>query len=531
MYKQAPARLFLRMGAIVLSMTLAGAARAQNPASGQSTPAETAPSGAQASATAATRPADKRMTLSPPALRPLSLGSVTVSGSLRMRAEAWDWFAGEAENTYGFFHSILRVRVGQQKTGWGWQIELAQPSVLGAPDNAIAAGGQGALGPGGSYYSANGNRRNAWGLFPSKAFVTVKGFGGKDANNLRLGRFEFLDGAEVTPQDPTLAALKPMRIAQRLIGNFAFSVTGRSEDGFSLSVNPKKVNVTVAAARPTRGVYQVNGWGSLDVGFVYGALTAAVNRKSSSGELRIFGLGYYDARAVAKTDNRPAAVRNGLDRWEHIQIGTYGAHYMHVFNTRRAGKWDVFFWGAGQTGSWGLQNHRAWAVATEVGWQPEEARLRPWLRLGYSYGSGDDNPNDKLHGTFFQVLPTPRWYARFPFYNMENNANLAGILILRPSPKLSLRSETHALRLASARDLWYQGGGAYQPHTFGYTGRSGYGNRGLGNYWDLGMDYAINPHWATCLYFGKVWGKGVMQSLYPKNPNAMFGYSELTLKF
>ncbi len=98
-------------------------------------------------------------------------------------------------------------------------------------------------------------------------------------------------------------------------------------------------------------------------------------------------------------------------------------------------------------------------------------------------------------------------------------------------PKLTLRSEAHALRLASARDLWYQDGGADPTHTFGYTGRSGYGNRGLGNYWDAGAGYAISPPWAACVYFGNAWGRGVTQSPYPKNPNVLFGYSELTLKF
>ena len=203
MQKPCATGFFLRMGTVLLSAALAGAAWGQKPVSG--CPSETAPTGPQASATAATRPAGKRITLNPPPFRPLTLGSIAFSGSLRMRAEAWDWFAGEAGNAYGFFDSILRWRVGQQKTGWGWQIEVAQPTVLGAPDNAIAAGTQGALGPGGIYYSANSYRRNAWGLFPSKSFVMMKGFARNDANNPRPGRFKFLDRAEVKPRNATWA--------------------------------------------------------------------------------------------------------------------------------------------------------------------------------------------------------------------------------------------------------------------------------------------------------------------------------------
>jgi hypothetical protein len=76
-------------------------------------------------------------------------------------------------------------------------------------------------------------------------------------------------------------------------------------------------------------------------------------------------------------------------------------------------------------------------------------RLEPWLSAGYSYGSGDGNPSDSRHGTFFQLLTTPRLYARFPFYNMMNNEDFYGTLNVHPGRKLTLRSEAHALRLSA----------------------------------------------------------------------------------
>ena len=84
-------------------------------------------------------------------------------------------------------------------------------------------------------------------------------------------------------------------------------------------------------------------------------------------------------------------------------------------------------------------------------------------------GSGDGNPNDITHGTFFQVLPTPRPFARFPFFNMMNNEDAFGMLILRPHNGLTVSSEFHSLRLANAKDAWYIGGGVYQPWIFGYS--------------------------------------------------------------
>jgi len=107
--------------------------------------------------------------------------------------------------------------------------------------------------------------------------------------------------------------------------------------------------------------------------------------------------------------------------------------------------------------------------------------LKPWLRGGYYYGSGDGNPNDNKHGTFFQILPTARPYARFPFFDMMNNEDRFGMLSIRPHKRVTVKTEAHALRLASRNDLWYIGGGAFQPWTFGYQSKAAGGARGLAN--------------------------------------------------
>jgi len=88
------------------------------------------------------------------------------------------------------------------------------------------------------------------------------------------------------------------------------------------------------------------------------------------------------------------------------------------------------------------------------------------------------------HGTFFQVLSTPRPFARFPFFNMMNNEDAFGALVLRPHDKLMVSGEFHSLRLADAHDGWYIGGGVYQPWTFGYSARSASGTRSLANLYD-----------------------------------------------
>ncbi|MGH9720871.1 MAG: hypothetical protein ACRD8O_11715 [Bryobacteraceae bacterium] len=46
---------------------------------------------------------------------------------------------------------------------------------------------------------------------------------------------------------------------------------------------------------------------------------------------------------------------------------------------------------------------------------------------------------------------------------MMNNEDPFGMLTIRPHAGVTVKSEVHALRLANQNDLWYAGGGAFQP--------------------------------------------------------------------
>ncbi len=270
----------------------------------------------------------------PAAPRRFEIGGITVSGSLRTRIESWDWFQGNANSDYTFPGSIARLSLSRSSRVFDWQVEFAAPFLLGLPDDAIAAGAQGQLGLGASYFAANDRKRNAGMVFLKQGFIRFKDLGGVDGQSLRLGRMEFIEGTEVAPRDGTLAALKRERLAHRLIGNFGFSDVQRSFDGAQYSRNISKLNLTLFGGRPTRGVFQVDGWGELNINVYYGALTCEVGGKRGAGEWRIFGLGYQDLRdGVLKTDSRPAAIRAADIR--HINIGTFGGHYMHTVQTGR----------------------------------------------------------------------------------------------------------------------------------------------------------------------------------------------------
>jgi len=456
------------------------------------------------------------------------LGPLEISLNWRTRAEGWNWFQGDTGNSdYGLWNSVLRVGIGQTGETFDWFIEGEQPSILGLPNDAVVAAPQGQLGLGATYYAANNNHTNEANGFVKQAFVNFKHLG---PVGLKLGRFEYFDGAEVKPSDPLLATLIQTRITHRLISNFGFSAVQRAFDGVQLSLNSGQNNWTFVGVRPTQGVFQVKGMDELDVDLYSGAYTRSISTNQNSGELRAFAIGYIDHRTlVLKTDNRPQSVR-AADHGK-VEIATYGLDYAHVYNAVNAGKFDFLLWGALQNGSWGNQTQHAAAFVGEAGWQLPVSMLKPWISAGYSYGSGDGDPNNGRHSTFFQLLPTPRPYARFPFYNMMNNEDLYATLNVRPASKLSLRSEGHALRLASTSDLWYLGGGAFQPKTFGYTGRPSNGNRGLANVWDFSADYQVTRSFSATLYYGHAWGKGVIEAIYPKNANGQLIFLETNYHF
>jgi len=463
---------------------------------------------------------------SPPSIAGSSL---KITFNWRGRAEAWDWFSTPmTEGHYGFGESLLRIGVGQDLRNLEWQVELAQPSLMNLPAHAVAPGSQGQLGLGATYYVANGKEQNVAWIFPKQAYVRFKWTVGDDhPTSLKVGRMEFIDGAEHMPKDDTLSTLKRERIAQRLIGNFGFSDVQRSFDAGLFAFDTKNSNTTFFAGRPTQGVFDTDGLRELNVDVLYGSHTHAFGGKKAPGEFRGFVLYYDDLRHALKTDNRTAAARTA-DK-QNIQITTIGGHLLDTVPTS-VGTADFLVWGAVQTGDWGRLTQKAGAVSLEAGFQPKLPLLKPWLRVGHFYGSGDSNPADGRHETFFQVLPTPRVYSRFPFYNLMNNTDDFVQLWVRPHPRIAFRTEFHNLRLSDSHDLWYLGGGAFQQGTFGYTGRPSGNHHALANVVDLSADYKISKDWSVTAYAAHAQGQSVISQLFPAHNNANLYYLELNWK-
>ena len=455
-------------------------------------------------------------------------GGIEWRGSVRSRLEVWDWFEGAADNAYAFSGNSIRLRLDRKHALWDWSMELAAPLLLGLPDNAAAPLPQGVFGMGANYFVDNARRRNAGMVFLKNFFVTLHRRGAQ-GHSLQLGRLEFAEGAEMTPKNPTLATLKNTRIRERLIGTFGFTHAGRSFDGLHYGYQSEWGRLTVLAAAPTRGVFQTDGWGWTRTGVGYVAWTRPLTMGRSAGELRLFAIQYHDWRRLPKTDNRSAPERR--TDLGNLRISTIGGHYVQA-GPVRGGAADLLVWGAWQTGRWGRLDHAAWAIALEGGHQPRVlARLKPWIRAGVFASSGDADPGDSRHRTFFQILPTPRLYARFPFFNLMNLEDGFVELVLRPHGKVTLRPSLHGLRLRERQDLWYAGGGAYNPWSFGYAGRPSQGARSLATLYDFGADLSLTGPFSVGAYFGVAKGKSVIAAIYPERARGSLFFLEATYRF
>ena len=197
----------------------------------------------------------------------------------RTRVDTWQWFAAPPKSeTYAYVESLLRIGVAQRIDQWDWQLELAQPAVLGLPSNAVSTNAaQGQLGLGGTYYASNGNNTDPAAAFLKQGFVRYH-FDGEDTN-VRLGRFEFIEGQETKPANATLGWLQTNRIAHRLVGNFGFSNAQRSFDGIDAHYGAPSWDLTAMAGRADQGVFNMNGNPELNVDLQYVAFTKSTWRQ------------------------------------------------------------------------------------------------------------------------------------------------------------------------------------------------------------------------------------------------------------
>ena len=516
----------VRAGARILFACLVALARtasAEGPAAAPASASPSAPTGA------------------PPAAGPLAIPKLETDGPFgskirlevtnRIRGEFVDWFAkpdGSAtpDNQYDFLGNKFQagVRVTRDPVELFVQFEDATVS------NLPTAG----LGPGASYY-ANTAYSPQNGTFVRNAWLKWKSPFGAEGFTVTGGRQLYLDGMDAPAKDPSLLWVQTNRIGQRLLGPFDYTHAGRSFDGGRVSFDADDWNATAFGFRATRGGFEVNANAEMDVTVAGAALylkdSPAVTTSLGKTIGRLFYIYYGDTRNVLFLDNRPLALRKA-DIGQPANLHTIGGNAVHV-EPLGPGQADFMAYGMAQVGSWQSQDQSSYAWGTDVGYQLPEVWANPWLRIGFNLGSGDKDPTDDTHGTFFQMLPTAWPYAQFPFYNMMNDQDAFAQIVVQPHPRVTLRWDLlHWLRTTSSLDLAYFGGGATKNSFFGYgnTGTPKGGSSSLALLTHALLTVKPADPLTINFFYGHAWGQSVIGANYSGKAGD-YGYVEAIVSF
>jgi len=426
------------------------------------------------------------------------------------RVESWRFFEPPPTGgnpDYTFVANRLRVRGTARWSSVDAEASLQYVQFGNLPDEAS---GPGPLGTGALYYAHSG-RTDSRGAYVRTLFARLH----LPKNvTVQIGRFPYSSGGESPSGEPKIEAVKRARIEARLIGEFEWSLFQRTFDGVRGDLDRKRWHVSGSWFSPTQGGFEDAAGGRMagvKVGSASFALRPSVAVRST--EIGAFLATYHDTRHVTgRPDNTGLTATRA-----NVAITTFGAT---AVGARAAGNGeaDWLVWFAGQTGSWYSQDHRAWSLALEGGYQWKTS-WQPWMRAGFLHASGDVDPTDNRHGTFFPMLPTVRKYAFTTAYAPMNLDDSFVEVAVRPISRLTTRIDVRHLWLAEAADLWYSGSGATQQRgaIFGYAGRRSGASSNLGTVIEGAADLSLGRHWSLNGFAGAVRGAEVVKASFDGN--------------
>ena len=340
-----------------------------------------------------------------------------------------------------------RLQLGFRRTAPRIDLSAALQYVQfgGLPSDAV---GPGPLGLGAVYF-AHAGRSDSHQVYLRYLNVRLKNL--IPSVNVQIGRMPYSSGGEGASGVPKIEAVKRQRVDARLVGEFEWSIYQRAYDGIRVDIARPGWNSTLLGFRPTQGGFEDAAGATMnDVTVLGGSVTIEPDRLIKGAELQAFTFRYIDDRRVAARPDNSGRTAERVD----VAVNSLGTTLVAASEPHDGRQWDGVIWFVGQTGSWYDQTHRAFSVAAELGHQWTTAPWRPWVRIGGLRSSGDDDPGDDRHGTFFQMLPTVRRYSQTAAYSQMNNTNLFAQVQLRPAEPLALRVDVHRVGLATARDLW-----------------------------------------------------------------------------
>jgi hypothetical protein len=428
---------------------------------------------------------------------------VDLGAALRVRSEGWDAVAPHTD-WYTGVRSRLRLQVG-------WRDML----IIAAEGQDLRVDGLASdtSGPPKIYRDNSGKTSNSHGTAVRQLYAEARPWKGA---SLRLGRQDVKLGTEVLYPEADWRYLKTQRLGERFVGTVGWSQAERAYDGGWAGVDLGGHYVSGFFLQPTTGVFDIDSEYHRNKGIYVGGAAWTVKRDTwlPSTDLGAFALYYEDNR-----DREDGGLAHGLELY------TIGAQAVGILPAG-PGRFDWLALAAGQWGKYDDLDHQAYAGLLELGYQLPDVLLAPWLRIGVNAATGDHDPRDDRHATFFNLLPTNHIYYGFADQlALQNLVNPFVQLRLKPHSMVGVNLFVHRFTLASSNDAKYSGTGAFNRKTFGFTATPSRGYRYVGT--ELDAVVTVTPHKAVTLEGGyaKLWGGNMLRG------DVRFGYVSLEIKY
>jgi len=311
---------------------------------------------------------------------------------------------------------------------------------------------------------------------------------------LRVGRQDVRMGTVVGYPEANWKFLKVARLSQRLLGPVGWTDVARSYDSVTAKIDPLEGHaVHLFAGQPTTGVFEVENAYEPNRDIAFGGFDWTAKRGTVLKDTELTGF------FMAYDDSRDPADVAGL--FGDIRLYTMGGSLLGVYPLG-PGRADVLLWGALQVGSYhdmtatrGIQDldQLAGALIGEVGYQLPDVWGAPWLRFGVNFASGDDDPDDDDHNTFYNLLPTNHLY--YGYADQLAFSNLIDMLVqfkLSPLPKVGLDLTFHQFWLRQTADGRWFGTGAYSKQSLGFGQTPSNGSHDVGQEIDVTLSYQVH---------------------------------------
>jgi hypothetical protein len=181
-----------------------------------------------------------------------------------------------------------------------------------------------------------------------------------------------------------------------------------------------------------------------------------------------------------------------------------------------------------QTGHVRGMDLTAFATHADVGYTFDTPWL-PRLALGYSFASGDSDPNDKDIETFQNLFPTNhKFYGQMDLFSWQNIHDLEIDTKISPIRQVTLRADFHAFWLATNEDTWYRANGSTTVRPLNTSARDA-GNY-VGSEIDFMATWQVNKHLQLEGGYSHFFAGDYLADTGPHS-DADFGYLQAKLVF